>query len=81
MSHPFSSLNSSLVEALMEENSTGKLLSLFLDLIFKSLPFQFAFLILFFIAIFPSNFLLVGLLLQSVAIFQPRELVKHLELL
>ena len=43
------------------------------------LLFQVAFLIFFTIAIFSTYFLLIGLLLQSVALFQSRELVKYLE--
>ena len=77
VSHPFSSLNSSL--ALLEESTTGKLLSLSLDMFFKILLFQVAFLIFFSIAIFSPYFLLVGLLLQFVALFQSRELVNYLE--
>ena len=46
---------------------------------FRILLFQVAFLIFFSIAIFSLYFLLVGLLLQSVALFQSRELVKYLE--
>ena len=65
--------------ALLEENTTRKLLSLSLDLFFKILLFEVAFLILFSVAIFSSYFLLVGLLLQYVALFQSRELVKYLE--
>ena len=49
---------------------TGKLLSLSLDLFFKILLFQVAFLIFFFIAIFSLYFLLVGLWLYFVALFQ-----------
>ena len=46
---------------------------------FKILLFQVAFLIFFSIAIFSPCFLVVGLLLLSVALFQSRELVKYLE--
>ena len=46
---------------------------------FRILLFQVAFLIFFSIAIFSLYFLLVGLLLQSVALFQSRELVKYIE--
>ena len=63
------------LKALLEENTTRKLLSLSLDLFFKILLFQVAFLIFFSIAIFSPYFLSVGLLLQSVALFQSRKLV------
>ena len=46
---------------------------------FKISLFQVAFFIFFPVAIFSPYFLLVGLLLQSVALFQCRELIKHLE--
>ena len=49
------------------------------DLFFKILLFQVTFLIFFSIAIFSLYLLLVALLLQSVALFQSRELVKYLE--
>ena len=62
-----------------EENTTRKLLSLSLDLFLKILLFRVAFLIFFSIAIFSPYFLLIVLLLQSVALFQSRELVKFLE--
>ena len=65
--------------ALLEENAGRKLLSLSLVLFFKILLFQIAFLIFFSITVFSPNFLLVGLLLQSVDLFQSRELVKYLE--
>ena len=55
-----------------------KLLSLALDLFCKILFFQVAFLIFVSIAIFSHYFFLVGLLLQSVTLFQSRELVKSL---
>ena len=48
------------LEALLEENTTRKLLSLSLDLFFKILLFQVAFLIFFSIAIFYPYCLLVG---------------------
>ena len=67
VSHPFSFINSSV---LLEENITRKLLSLPLELFFKILLFQVTFNILFSIAIFSPYFLLVGLLLQYVALFQ-----------
>ena len=64
MSRPFSSLNSSfgLTEG---ENISRKLLSLSLDLFFKILLFQVAFLIFFSIAIFSPYFFLVGFLLYA----------------
>ena len=65
--------------ALLEENTTRKLLSLSLDLFFKILLFQVAFFIFFSIGIFSPYFLVVGLLLQSVVLFQSRELVKYLK--
>ena len=69
VSRPCSSLNSSL--GIAGGNITIKLLFLyFLDLFFKILPFQVAFLLIFSIAIFSPYFLLVGLLLQYVALFQ-----------
>ena len=46
-----------------------------LDLFFKIVLFQVAFLIFFSIAVFSPYFLLVGLLLQYVALFQSGELV------
>ena len=55
---------------LLEENITRKLLSLSLDLFFKILLFQVAFLIFFSSAIFSPYFLLVVLLLRSVALFR-----------
>ena len=67
------------LEALLEENTTRKLLSLTLDLYSKILLFRVACLIIFSIAIFSPYFHLIGLLLQSVAVFQSRELVKYLE--
>ena len=70
VSHPSSSLNSYL--GLAGGNITRKLLSLSLDSFFKILLFQVAFLILFFITRFSPYFLLVGLLLQYVALFQSR---------
>ena len=54
---------------LLEENTTKILISLLLELFFKFLLF-FMF---FFIAVFSHYFLLVGLLLQYVALFQSRE--------
>ena len=56
-------------------------LSLSLDLFFKILRFQVAFLIFFCVAIFSQYLFLVGLLLQSVDLFQSKEIVKYLELL
>ena len=56
-----------------------KLLSLSLDLFFKNFAIPGAFLIFFSIAIFSPYFLLVDLLLQSVTLFQSRELVRYLE--
>ena len=47
-----------------------------LNLFFKILLFQIAFLIFFSIAVFSPYFLLVGLLLQYVALFQSMEPVK-----
>ena len=72
--HPFSFLNSSW--GLTGENITRKLLSLSLDLFFKILLFQVSFFIFFSITGFSPYFLLVGLLLQYVALFQSLELVK-----
>ena len=46
------------------------LISLSLDLFFKILLFEVAFLIFFFIVIFSPYFLQVGLLLQYVVLFQ-----------
>ena len=65
------------LEALLQENITRKLLSLSLDLFFKILLFQVAFLVFFSMAIFSPYFLLVYLLLQYVAVFQSRELIKY----
>ena len=53
VSHPFS--HSTALYALLEENITKKLLSLSLDLFFRILLFQVAFLIYFFIAIFSCD--------------------------
>ena len=64
------SLFSIVLLALLEKNITRKLLSLSLDLFFKILLFQVAFLIFFSTAIFSPYFLQVGLLLQYVALFQ-----------
>ena len=64
------SLFSIALEALVEENITLKLLSLYLDLFFKILLFQVTFLIFFSIAIFRPKVLQVDLLLQCVALFQ-----------
>ena len=75
VSHPFSSLNSSLGFA------GGKHYQKFTIPIFRLIQ-NFAipgFLIFFSITIFSLYFLLVGLLLQSVALFQSRELVKYVE--
>ena len=63
------------LEALLVENITRELLSLSLDLFLKNLLFQVTFLIFFFIAVFSPYFLMVGLLLQCMALFQARELV------
>ena len=60
------------LKVLLEENTTRTILSLSLDLFFKILLFQVAFLIFYSIAIFSSYFLQVGLLLQSVALFQSK---------
>ena len=57
---------------LLEENTSRKLLSLSLDLLFKILLFQVAFLIFFSIVVFSPYFLLIGLLLQYVVLFQSR---------
>ena len=57
-------------EALLEKNITRKVLLQSLDLFFKMLLFQVSFLIFFSIAVFSPYFLLVGLLLQCVALFQ-----------
>ena len=57
--------------ALLEENTARKLLSLSIDLFLKILLFLVAFLI-FSVTIFFPYFLLVGLLLQYVALFQSR---------
>ena len=51
------------LEALREENITRRLLNQCLKLLFKILPFEDAFLILFVICIISMYFLLVGLLL------------------
>ena len=64
------------LEALLEENTARKLLSISLDLFFKILLFQVTFLIFFSILVFSPYILLVGLLLQYVALFRSRELVK-----
>ena len=64
------------LEALLEEIIARKLLSLSLDLFFKILLFQVTFLIFFSRAVFSPYFLLVGLFLQYVAVFQSRKLVK-----
>ena len=58
------------VKVLLEENITGKLLYLSLDLFLKILLFQVTFLIFFSSAIFSPYYLPVGLLLQYVALFQ-----------
>ena len=70
------SLFSIALEDLLEENITKKLLSLSLDLFFKFLLFLVTFLIFFSIAVLSPYFLLVGLLLEYMALFQSRELVK-----
>ena len=66
--------------ALLEENTTRKLLSLSLDFAFKILLFQVDSLFSF-LSLYCSLLFLVGLLLQSVALFQSRELFKYLECL
>ena len=76
-SHPFSFLNSSLGLAGGKHYQKMTIPSVSLDLFFKILLFQVTFLIFFFIAIFPPYFLLVGSLLQYVALFQSKELVKY----
>ena len=65
----------SIALSLLEENVNRKLLSLSLDL-FKILLFQVSFLIFFSIAVIPPYFIHVDLLLQYVALFQSRELLK-----
>ena len=67
------------LKALQEENTTRKLLSLFLRLVLQNFLFQVALLIFFSIAIIAPYFLLVGLLLQSVTLFQSRELLEFVE--
>ena len=67
--HPFSSPNSS--PGLAGWKHCQKLLSPSLDLLFKIFLFHDDFLIFFSVAIFSPYFLLTGLLLQSVALFQP----------
>ena len=74
----FSSLNSSWDFA-GEKHYQKITISIFRDMFFKILLFQVAFLIFFPITIFSPYFLLFGLLLLSVALFQSRELVKYLE--
>ena len=64
------SLYSIALLALLGENITRKLQSLSLDLFFKISPFEGAFLVFFSITIFSPYFLLVGLSLQYVALFQ-----------
>ena len=64
------------LEALLEQNITRKVLSLSLELFFNILLFQVTFFIFFSIDVFAPYFLLVGLLLQYVTLFQTRELVK-----
>ena len=63
------------LKALLEENITRILLFLSLDLFFKILLIQIEFLGFFYITIFPLYFLLIGLLLQYIALFS-RVLVK-----
>ena len=74
VSHSFTCLNSSL--GLAGESITRKLLSLCLDLFFIILFVQVAFLLLFSVAIFFPYFLMVGLLLQYVALYESRESIK-----
>ena len=61
------------------KNIARKLLSLFTVLFFKIVFSQVAFLLLFSIAIFSPYFFLFALWLQSVALFQSKELDKYLE--
>ena len=69
VSHPFSFLNSSL--GLAGEKHYQKItIPIFIDLFFKILLFQAAFIIFFSTAIISPYFLQVGLLLQYVALFQ-----------
>ena len=77
VSHPFSSLNRSLGFAGGKHHQ--QITTPIFRLVLQILLFQVAFLIFFSNAIFSPYFLLVGLLLQSVALFQSRELVKYLE--
>ena len=65
------------LQAMLEKSITRKLLSPFLDMFFKMLPFLVHFLVFFFIAIVSLYFLLVGLFLQYVSV-SVRELVKYL---
>ena len=64
------------LQALQAKNNTREILSLSLDMFFKILLFKVAFILYFSITI-SSHFLLVGLLLQYVTLFQSRELVKY----
>ena len=64
------------LQTLVEENIARKLLSISLDLFLKVLLFHVAFLKLFSIATFYSYFHPIVLLLQYVALFPSRELVK-----
>ena len=70
------SLFSIALYALLEENITRKLLSLSLNLFFKVLLFQVTSLILLSESVFSPYFLLFGLLLQYVVLFQSRDLIK-----
>ena len=78
MNHPFSSLNSFLGFA--GEKHYQKITIPIFRLDFQSFTFPGC-LIFFSVAIFSPHFLLVGLLLQFLALFQSRELLKHLEAL
>ena len=64
------------LEDLLEENISRKLLSLCLDLFANFLIFQGTFLIFFCVAVCSPYFLLVGLLLQYVALHQSGEVLK-----
>ena len=76
-SFPFSFLNSYLGFA--GGKHYQKIIIPIFRLVFQNVLFQVTFLILFSVAIFFPYFLLVGLLLQFVALFQSRKVVQHLE--
>ena len=76
VSHPFA-LSSSLGFAGGKQYQ--KIAIPIFSLVLHFFLFQVAFLMFFSIAIFSPYSLLVGLLLQSVALFHSRELVKYLE--